>query len=149
MPSRTATSPTGSKVADSDDVLQKADAFMRRHRVFVAGAAAPAAEEPVPEQTAAEDDADIPVLTEVVVAEPAAAPAATTIDPAELKTALAAELDAWLDEQLPAHVMRVLDGITDQMIGQVSEKVRSELLPRLQERLEAAPTAPDQGSGEV
>lgn len=149
MRSRTATSPTVSPVAASDDVLQKADAFMRRHRVFVAGAAAPTAEEPVPAQPAAEDDADIPVLTEVVVAEPAAATAAAAIDPARLQTALAAELDAWLDEQLPAHVMRVLDGITDQMIGQVSEKARSELLPRLLERLEAAPTAPDQGSDEV
>lgn len=131
-------------MADSDDdVLQKADAFMRRHRVFVAGAAAPAADKPELEPPTPEEDADIPVLTEVVAAEPGSAAAA--IDPDQLRTALAAELDAWLDERLPAHVMRVLDGITDQMIGHVSEKARSELLPRLQARLEAAP---DQGSGE-
>lgn len=146
MRSRTATSPTVSPVADNDDVLEKADAFMRRHRVFVAGAATPTVEEPVP-QVATEDDVDIPVLTEVVAAE--AAPPLTSIDTTQLRAALAAELDVWLDEQLPAHVMRLLDGITDQMIGQVSEKARSELLPRLQARLEAAPTARDQGSTEV
>ena len=145
MRSKTATSPTDSQVADSDDdLLQKADAFMRRHRVFVAGAATPATEEPP--EPATEDDADVPVLTEVVAAESVAAPAAAAIDPAQLQDALAAELDAWLDEQLPAHVMRVLDGITDQMIGQLAERARSELLPRLQARLQALP---EQGSGEV
>lgn len=135
-------------MADNDtDVLQKADAFMRRHRVFVAGAAAPAVDAAEPEPPASEEDADIPVLTEVVAAEPVSAAAA--IDPDQLRTALAAELDAWLDEQLPAHVMHVLDGITDQMIGQVGEKARSELLPRLLARLDTTPTAPDQGSDEV
>ncbi len=144
MRSRTTTSRTASDVAaNDDDVLQKADAFMRRHRVFVAGAAAPVEEDV--EEPAAEDEADIPVLTEVVAGE-IAGPPAPAVDPTVLQAALAAELDTWLDEQLPAHVMRVMDGITDQMIGQLSEKARGELLPRLQARLEALP---DQGSNEV
>ena len=130
--------------ASDDDVLQKADAFMRRHRVFVAGATPQPVEEAVP-APAPEDDADIPVLTEVV-AEIEPATELPSIDPVQLQTAVAAELDAWLDEQLPGHVMRVLDGITDQMIGQLSEKARGELLPRLRALLEAAPP---QGSDEV
>lgn len=151
MRSKTVTPRTASKVPDSDDILEKADALMRRRRVFVAGAA----EEPLPEptETAAEDVDDIPVLTDVVPDETVVAQrpqgAAAGGEAAGLRDALAAELDAWLDEELPGHVMRVLDGVTDQMIGHISAKARAELLVRLQARLgEAetpAPEAPDEG----
>jgi len=134
-----------SDVATDDDVLQKADAFMRRHRVFVAGATTSAVQDEAGEEPTVEDEADIPVLTEVVAGEIASL-GAPFADPTAFQAAVAAELDAWLDEQLPVHVMRVMDGITDQMIGQLSEKARGELLPRLQARLEALP---DQGSDEV
>lgn len=117
-------------MSDEPDVLQKADALMRRHRVFVAGAA--------------EATDDVPVLTEVV--DPAnltpTPGAETPVDLVQLRNALAFELDSWLDEELPKHVMRVLDGVTDQMIGRLSQQARLELLPRLQARAEAAKAAP-------
>lgn len=117
-----------------DDLLQKADALMRKHRVFVAGA-----NDKVESRGDADND-DIPVLTEVVDAEQipvSAASARTSVDLAELRSALAFEMEAWLDEELPQHVLRVLDGITDQLIIQLSLKARAELLPRLQNILEA------------
>jgi len=117
-------------VAANDDLLQKADALMRRHRVFVAGAAGAAADAP---------HEDVPVLTEVIAPDalPAAmSPAPPGVDLGELRTALAFQLETWLDEELPEHVLHVLDGITDQLIIQLSLKARSELLPRLQKVLD-------------
>lgn len=120
-----------------DDLMQKADALMRRHRVFVAGAAESSAAEAASQE-------DVPVLTEVV--SPGAVLATAPLrqaaaDAAALRGALACELENWLDEELPQHVMRVLDGVTDQLISQLSRKARSDLLPRLQGILEAAGTA--------
>ena len=122
-------------MADNDDVMNKADALMRRHRVFVAGAAA--------DETAAGAD-DVPTLTEVVDPHQmsAAAPVQASIDVAKLNSALAFELDTWLDEELPRHVMRVLDGVTDQLIGQLSLQARSELLPRLQQLIDPPESKP-------
>jgi hypothetical protein len=118
-----------------DDLLQKADALMHRRRVFVAGAS-------VQEEAFVANAADdIPMLTEVVDPVLLTAPAIEpppTIDVAELRNAMAVELEAWLDEQLPQHVMRVLDGITDQLIIQLSLKSRAELLPKLQQILESS-----------
>jgi len=117
----------------NDDLLHKADALMSRHRVFVAGA--------TPNDPAADDVGadDVPVLTEVISAdalpEPQAAAAAT--DMAALRGALASELETWLDQELPQHILRVLDGITDQLIIQLSQKARADLLPRLQSILDA------------
>ena len=127
-----------SKVPEEDDLLQKADALMRRHRVFVAGAA-----EPVKEVADSGSD-DIPVLTEIVGDDMVPEAAHAAVDLAKLRNALAFELDTWLDEELPQHVMRVLDGITDQLIIQLSLKARSDLLPRLQAAL--ATTAAKHGT---
>jgi len=116
-------------VTEEEDVMQRADALMRRHRVFVAGAA----DKTEPE--AGSGDEDIPLLTEVVAAGDHVSdlPAnIASLDPAELRSALAFEMEAWLDQELPQHVMRVLDGITDQLIIQLSLKARADLLPRLQ-----------------
>lgn len=115
----------------NDDLLDKADALMRRHRVFVAGANDPAFAEPADSDASA--DEDVPVLTDVVGPDAvAAAPSIEAVDLDALRTALAAALDAWVDTELPLHVQRVLDGVTDQLILQLSDKSRSELLPQLQ-----------------
>ena len=122
-----------------DDLMEKADALMRRRRVFVAGA---------PEQKSllADDDGeDVPVLTEVF--DPAALPATPlAVEPADdlrfdrlerQREALAAELAGWLDTELPRVVLAVLDGVTDQIVAQITAEARAALLPRLQAALEA------------
>ena len=48
------------------------------------------------------------------------------------RQALAEELSAWLDDELPQIVLRVLDGVTDQLIEQVTAEARAALLPKLQ-----------------
>ena len=127
--------------ADSDLVLQKADALMRRHRVFVAGSTTEAAPADVQEPTqviAAEvvttvdsviDDEDIPLLTEVVLDE---GTQFTQTDALEAQRhALAQALEIWLDEALPQAVLKVMDGVTDQLIATLSTQARNELLTRL------------------
>lgn len=130
----------------ADDLLGKADALMRRHRVFVAGA---------PQQQnllrEAESD-DLPVLTEVVDANAAQAAAVADLEArmremlfehlAVQRAALGEELAAWLDTELPRVVMSVLDGVTDQIVAQVTAEARAALLPRLQSALEAEETPP-------
>lgn len=136
-------------------------------RVFVAGVAGGArpsqAEAPAPSV-----DDDLPVLTDVVAVATASAPAAldavAPVEPAaaplppdrvealarELlfarlpmqRQALADELAAWLDDQLPQAVLRVLDGVTDRIIAQVTEEARDSLLPRLQVALEDEESQP-------
>jgi uncharacterized FlaG/YvyC family protein len=80
------------------------------------------------------------VLTEVV--DPHAVGIERPVEPAvdlqtEVRAALARELEIWLDEKLPEAVLRVLDGLSDQMINQVAAQARLELLPRLKSALEA------------
>lgn len=115
-------------------VLAQADALMRRHRVFIAGgnAAAEATENP-PSQ---EDD--IPVLTEVVaeaIAEssqnesPPPVPVQELLDSQRAK--IEQTIEQWLDEKLPEEVLRVMDGISDQLIGSLVTRMRNELLPQL------------------
>jgi hypothetical protein len=120
-----------------DDLLQKADALMRRRRIFVAGANDADGAREAAAADAADDD--VPLLTDVV--EPDALEEVArhaVVDISALRAALAAELESWVDKDLPLHVQRVLDGITDQLILQVSERTRLELLPRLQALVSAA-----------
>ncbi|HEX8987764.1 MAG TPA: hypothetical protein VF816_07375 [Rhodocyclaceae bacterium] len=125
----------------NDDLLHKADALMRRHRVFVAGANDAAFADAAAPADGADDD--VPVLTEIVAAEAVPAAGRTrAVDVAALRAALAAELETWLDAELPTHVQRVLDGVTDQLILQLSDKARTELLPRLQSLLAEPDTSP-------
>ncbi len=137
MPSIITRPETETDVAENDDdVLKKADALMRRRRIFVAGGAN---DPDGAKGLAPPADEDVPLLTEVVSAETlseAATP--SSVDIAALRRALAAEVESWLDRDMPLHVQHVLDGITDQLILQLSAKARSELLPRLQELIEAA-----------
>lgn len=115
-------------------VLAQADALMRRHRVFVASgnATTEATENP----SSQEDD--IPVLTEVVaevVAEsspnesPAPIPVQELLDSQRAK--IEQTIEQWLDEKLPEEVLRVMDGISDQLIGSLVTRMRNELLPQL------------------
>lgn len=133
-------------MAADDDLIVKVDSLMRR-RVFVAGGA----------QVAEVDD--LPVLTEIVTA-PFVAPAGERPVSSERiealvrerlferlpdqRQALAEELGTWLDRELPQVVMRVLDGLTDLMVAQVTEEARAALLPRLQTVLEIE-NPPDDG----
>jgi uncharacterized FlaG/YvyC family protein len=136
-------------MADDRDILNQADRLMRRHRVFVAGsqASVPGSPEPLD---------DLPVLTDMVAApevEAAVAPAVTTETIEQRAQVLAhefmlerlaaqrdtieKEVVAWLDTELPHIVMYVVDGLTDQLVAQVTAAVRLELLPKLQLAVEA------------
>lgn len=126
---------------ESDRVIEQADSFMRRHGI----AAVP---------TGAQDDG-LPVLTDIIGATSAPTPEPATPEPPSApmlppdrvealaremlfdrlpsqRQALAEELAAWLDDELPQIVLRVLDGVTDQLIDQVTSEARAILLPRLQ-----------------
>lgn len=145
-------------MSDRNDVLQQANQLMQRHRSFVAGGA----RSPVP-LPASEID-DLPVLTEVVdnpavaplpelepvaITQPEIAPERIEALARELlferlpvqRQALADELAMWLDRELPQVVMRVLDGVTDHLIAQVTAEARAALLPRMQSALEEEPPA--------
>ena len=99
-------------------VVGAADAFMARLR--------PPAEE------------DVPLLTEVVETLPTAAenaePAATLLT-GEIQAALSQELEDWLDMHLTEAVLRVLDGVADQLVARITQEARQDLLPRLQAAL--------------
>jgi hypothetical protein len=141
-----------------DDVLQQANQLMRRHRSFVAGGALPTMPEPPPT-----DRDDLPVLTEVVESAdmpllaspgvespPAVAPERIEALAREMlferlpiqRQALAEELAAWLDNELPQVIMRVLDGVTDQLVARIADESRAALLPRLQAALEEEEAPP-------
>ena len=127
-------------------VLAQADALMRRHRVFLAGAGVTA-----PENSGA-DDEDIPVLLDIVpydaprqhVTEDVAAQLS-----AHRQTQIRALIDEWLDEHMPAEIQRVMDGISDQLIASLANQIRGELLPKLLTAAESEtdiPLRPEAGS---
>lgn len=128
-------------MSSDDSLLEQAGALMRRHRVFVAGAQAAAAEaEPAPDLDNGADAGwdDLPLLTEVVGTGPPVAAdqeAASDVRPgqllAERRAALALELENWLDQQLPQLVIRAMDGITDNLVTLITSRAREELLPHL------------------
>lgn len=109
-----------------DDLIDKADALIRRYRSFVARPASPP---PVPEP-AQNDDETIPLLTEVVPPTAVLPP-----DPAALLTSLQGELEttlsAWLDEALPA----ALADAAPQILAALEAGARQTLLPHLLETL--------------
>ena len=141
--------PGASRMSDGEDLLDKADALIRR-RIFVAG--------PIGEKTSSIETADatiddVPILTQIVT-EPVA-PRSEILDPAPpdridalaremlfdrlpvQRQSVADQVSAWLDAELPQIVMRVMDSVTDQMIAHVTAEVQSVLLPRLQAALES------------
>ncbi len=106
------------------DVITQVDALIGRHRSPHTGT-----------------DDDLPVLTEVVATEtisphPPSDSAVIPQQTAAIRLALARELEAWLDEKLPDAVLRVLDGISDQLITKIAAQARLELLPKLKAALE-------------
>jgi len=153
-------------MAANDNLIDQANRLMRR-RVFVAsGAQPPSPPAPVAEPAPPAEFDDLPVLTEVfapvseapaIAPEPVAPPEpvipqeAIDARAAEMlaarlpfqRQAVADELATWLDKELPLIVMRILDGVTDQIIGQITAEAKAALLPRLHDSLEADDIAID------
>ena len=117
---------------DTEDVLRKADALIRRTRVFVAGASPEALQVPPPED-------DLPVLTDVVTEHEAALATAPPHMQQHLD-ALREELSRWLEQELPQAVLKVTDGLADQLMGELTHQAEKKLLPRLIARLDGTPT---------
>lgn len=122
---------------DTAEVLRKADALMRRSRVFVAGAAQTPTPVPVEE--------DLPVLTDVVT-EQEAALATAPPHMQEHLDALRDELSRWLDQELPHAVLKVTDGLADQLMGELTRQAEQKLLPRLIARLDGTAVETDLAS---
>jgi hypothetical protein len=144
-------------MATDDDLIDKADTLIQRRRIFVAGGGVRQPETHVTTTEASE----LPVLTEIVDASWPPAPVEPPIPPVHIdalakallqerlpvqQQLLADNLAGWLDTELPQVVMRVLDGLSDQMITQVTTEARASLLPRLQAVLEVDHPAKTEGS---
>ena len=119
---------------NTEDVLRKADALIRRTRVFVAGSPPGPASAPP-----AEDD--LPVLTDIVTEREAALATAPPHMQQHLD-ALREELTRWLEQELPHAVLKVTDGLADQLMGELTEQAEKKLLPRLIARLDGTGTPP-------
>lgn len=116
---------------NTEDVLRKADALIRRTRIFVAGSSPEAAPVPPPED-------DLPVLTDVVTEQEAALATAPPHMQQHLD-ALREELSRWLEQELPHAVLKVTDGLADQLMGELTHQAEKKLLPRLIARLDGTP----------
>jgi hypothetical protein len=115
--------------------LRKADALIRRTRVFVAGSPPPeAVPTPPPED-------DLPVLTDIVTEQEAALATAPPHMQQHLD-ALREELSRWLERELPEAVLKVTDGLADQLMGELTNQAEKNLLPRLIARLDGSASPP-------
>lgn len=126
-----------SSADDTARVLASADALIRRHRVFVAGAGDSTSPTPPP----SEETDDVPVLTDVVPDPVIGTQAADMVRQQHLEATLA----TWLDEQLPLAVLRITDGWSDQLIAALTERMKEELLPNLLKSLDDSPVAGNPG----
>ena len=118
------------------DLLQKADALIRRTRVFVARSSPQATERP-------SRDEDLPILTDIVTEDEAALATAPPHMQQHLD-ALREELSRWLDQELPEAVLKVTDGLADQLMGELTHQAEKKLLPRLIARLDGTANRPEQ-----
>lgn len=118
---------------NTEEVMRKADALIRRTRVFVAGASA------VPASTPPAED-DLPVLTDVVTEREAALATAPPHMQQHLD-ALREEISRWLEQELPQAVLKVTDGLADQLMGELNDQAEKKLLPRLISRLDGTGSA--------
>jgi hypothetical protein len=128
---------------DTHRILNQADALMNRHRGHRTFVAKNTAEETASATTAdavPPADEDFPVLTEVVSEFAIESGNEISGIAAEKQKAdlLAAQrqqiedhLERWLDNRLPDEVLRVMDGVSDQLIGSLVSRMREELLPEL------------------
>lgn len=152
-------SETEAEIARADDLLDKADALLRRHRdtgpepvVTESDPILPLADGddlPILTDIVDEFDADIPVLTDAAppVATsppPATIPAAAAhgIDPAivaehliEIDTEISREVEAWLANELPQILSRELDALVEKVRRETLAHLRATLLPTLSERI--------------
>lgn len=132
---------------ETTDLLLKADALMRRTRSYVASrpeptaAASVATAEPAAGESAQPDD-DVPVLTEKVTDSEAAFATAPPHMQQHLD-ALREELGRWLEQELPHAVLKVTDGLADQLMGELTHQAEKNLLPRLIARLDGPVRKPD------
>ncbi len=120
---------------NTEELLRKADALIRRSRVFVAGSSAPTASPTPP-------DDDLPTLTDIVSAEEAALATAPPHMQRHLD-ALREELSLWLIQELPQAVLKVTDGLADQLMGELTDQAEKNLLPRLVARLDGTAAQSD------
>ena len=119
-------------MSDQDDdtsrnLLSKADEFLRRRERIGTGliVGQPRADTP-------NESDDIPLLTDVVSQAAIAVYFASAKSRNNIKAEISREMAAWLDENLPQVVVHALDGISDRLIAQIHENVRTDLLPRLE-----------------
>lgn len=113
-----------------DKLLGQADALIRRYRSFVAHGDFDASDTPpVTTDIPVMEEADIPLLTEVVVA--AADQPATRLTE-NMRAALESEFEGWIGEVLPAAVANA----SQNMLTELETQARHTLLPHLLEILE-------------
>lgn len=134
--------PRDDELERADELLDQADALLRRHR-----GAEPASARP----RAALDDEDLPILTDVVddlelfdeaapaAMRPASPPAVQPTSAAasarpgdaqgDLEQAIVRELESWISHEMPRILARELD--------QLGERLRQELLAHLRTTLAA------------
>lgn len=133
------------------DLLLKADTLMRRTRSYIASPRpeAPPSEattatvpEPLAAHTPAAVDDDVPVLTDKV-ADVEAALATAPPHMQQHLDALREELSLWLEQELPHAVLKVTDGLADQLMGELTHQAERNLLPRLIARLDGTRSEPD------
>jgi hypothetical protein len=77
----------------------------------------------------------LPTLTDVVTEHEAALATAPPHMQQHLD-ALREELSRWLDQELPHAVLKVTDGLADQLMGELTHQAEKNLLPRLIARLD-------------
>ena len=82
---------------------------------------------------------DLPILTDIVTEREAALATAPPHMQQHLD-ALREELTRWLEQELPQAVLKVTDGLADQLMGELTEQAEKKLLPRLIARLDGTGT---------
>ncbi len=144
--------PRDDELERADELLDQADALLRRHRGAEQGAARP---------RAALDDEDLPILTDVVddlelvqepatagaqspgATEPASAPAAQGAPAAparpgeaqkDLEQALLREVESWITSEMPRILARELDQLGERLREEMLAHLQSTLAPRLSGR---------------
>lgn len=140
---------------DTAKLLADADKLIQRRRVFIASPSHPAspaipahifevADESTIETTPtapithlAEHDADheFPLLTEKVTS---SAPSLADIQALQ-RDAVQKELTSWLEQELPLAILKITDGIADQLLGELTRKAEEHLLPGLLAHLGGLP----------
>jgi hypothetical protein len=83
----------------------------------------------------------LPVLTEVVTEQEAALATAPPHMQQHLD-ALREELSRWLELELPDAVLKVTDGLADQLMAELTNQAEKNLLPRLIARLDGSASPP-------